>query len=374
MGGTTTQSSQTQTIDPELRSAYLGNLNNATQIANSPALNTDYQSWVASQGGVDQVARQRTPEATWAFDKSKNLLNTLADNTFVTDPNTGETNIGAPGTQQAYQGARDAMATPYNEVGGVGYDANPYKVGQSQALGFGSADIQKYANPYTDQVVNRGMADLERQRQIALQNTGASAIANHAYGGSRQGVAEGETNRGFADAMANFDAQQRSAGYGQGQQMAQFAYGDQSQRDLANQGLMANAGQFNASQAQNADLANQQANFQNIAQRLQASGLLQGIGSDQWNQPQQLAGALQGTDAYQRGVSQEKINAALSAYDWSRQAATQPLQLTSAALGIGIPNLGGTVTGTTKTTQSPLNMIQSLVGLGGQLGSAALLR
>ena len=127
----------------------------------------------------------------------------------------------AQNPQQAYQGERVAGFNPMQEqvFGQVGQLA-----GQGQGLaqkgfnilsGLGTADqgINKYMNPYTQEVIDRSMSDLERQRQMQLQQTGGQALAAKAFGGSRQGVAEALTNEAFARQMGDLSSQLRLQGF-----------------------------------------------------------------------------------------------------------------------------------------------------------------
>ena len=92
----------------------------------------------------------------------------------------------------ASQGFQDSMNTTGGELG--------YR---PMAIGAPSQDnLQQYTNPYETQVVNQSLADLERSRLMAQNVGGAQASAANAYGGSRQGIAEAETNRAFADQAA----------------------------------------------------------------------------------------------------------------------------------------------------------------------------
>jgi len=77
----------------------------------------------------------------------------------------------AGGLQQAMQGTQRAMAGP---------------------------NIGQFMNPYTSMVTGQTLSDLERQRQMAVNTTGAQATRAGAFGGSRHGVAEALTNEGFA--------------------------------------------------------------------------------------------------------------------------------------------------------------------------------
>jgi len=82
----------------------------------------------------------------------------------------------------------------------------------TMAAGMGP-NIQAFANPYQDQVINRTQQDIERQRQMATNTLGAQASQAGAFGGSRHGVAEGMTNEGFARQAADTFAQQRAQGF-----------------------------------------------------------------------------------------------------------------------------------------------------------------
>ena len=130
---------------------------------------------------------------------------------------------------------------------------NPQNVYQSAAQGVGQAgatsgqiatynpaqfgaDVAQFQNPYTQQVTNQTLADLERQRQMAVNTTGAQATAAGAFGGSRHGVAEALTNQGFANTGAQTLANLNSQGF---QNSVQNMFGAQNQA-LSGAGQLAN--------------------------------------------------------------------------------------------------------------------------------------
>lgn len=156
---TTSQSTQ---MDPDVKAFSLDLLNRGRAVADQPY-----------QGYTGQTVAGFSPNQTQAYDMAK---------TFATG------NVGA-GSLQAAQGAA------------------------TRALGFSPANIQEYLNPYTQNVIDTTMSDLERQRQIAQQGTGDRAIAARAFGGDRFGLQEAETNRAAFDTMAKTAAQLRSQGY-----------------------------------------------------------------------------------------------------------------------------------------------------------------
>ena len=77
----------------------------------------------------------------------------------------------AGGLQQAMQGTQAAMAGP---------------------------NVGAFMNPYTSMVTGTALNDLERQRQMTANTTGAQATQAGAFGGSRHGVADALTNEAFA--------------------------------------------------------------------------------------------------------------------------------------------------------------------------------
>ncbi len=130
---------------------------------------------------------------------------------------------------------------------------------QVTAGSFLNKNIQAYMNPYTQSVIDTTLADIERSRQIAGQQGAAQAIRARAFGGSRQGVAEAETNRAAFEQAARTAAQLRAQGY------------------EAATGLMGQE----LSMEQQAALANQQAALQAAQQRAAAATQLYGMGSEQ---------------------------------------------------------------------------------------------
>lgn len=117
------------------------------------------------------------------------------------------------------------------------------------AAGMNMPDISAFQNPYNQQVIDTTMADLERQRQMQQNLLGAQATTARAFGGSRQGIAEAETNRAFAQQGGQLAAQLRQQGFNTALQAAQGQQGQQ----LAAAGQLGNLSQqgFNMGQAIN---------------------------------------------------------------------------------------------------------------------------
>ena len=158
-------------------------------------------------------------------------------------------------------------ATGYTSagVGSQGYDAA--QSGQAPTLSadqvaggqIAGTDLQNYMNPYENQVVQQSLDDLERSRLMAQNVGGAQAGAANAFGGSRQGIAEAETNRAFADQAARTASGLRQAGYDRSTQLAGQDIATRMQAGLANQGSNLQAGTTSAQLAQQRALQNQAA-------------------------------------------------------------------------------------------------------------------
>lgn len=80
--------------------------------------------------------------------------------------------------------------------------------------------VQKYMNPYQQEVIDASMADLNRQRQMQQVADLNTATRAKAFGGSRQGVAQALTNEAYDRTAASTLANLRSQGFNQSQALA----------------------------------------------------------------------------------------------------------------------------------------------------------
>jgi hypothetical protein len=129
------------------------------------------------------------------------------------------------------QGLTDAMSSTRGLM-----NYNPQSVTAGQLA---NTDLRTYMNPYTDEVIDRSLSDLERGRQGAISNTQGQATAAGAFGGSRHGVADSLIGREFADSAGSLAANLRNAGWSQALGSAQFDIGNRLGADQFNsqQGL-----------------------------------------------------------------------------------------------------------------------------------------
>ena len=192
--------------------------------------------------------------------------------------NVNQASAGA--LQQSMQGAQ----------GGMGFQAG-------QLAG---TNLNPYTNPYENQVVQQTLTDLGGAQEKQLNQMGANATAAGAFGGSRHGVAEAETRKGFADTAAQTVSGLRQSGYSQAQQAAQSDIANRMQA----QGMRMGAG------AQLGQLGNQAFN---TGQTLQQNQMQQGL--------------------MQQGLQQSLIDAARNQYAGYTNAPNASLAAPLAALG-----------------------------------------
>jgi len=264
--------------------------------ATSPVANA------AMDGQPNGYARQTTPNNGQGFDSFRSnagLPQPMPLNSGVQQmsaPQQGGYNVNtasAQGLQQAQQGTA------------AGMNYRPMAIGAPS-----QANLQQYTNPYETQVVNQSLADLERSRLMAQNVGGAQASAANAFGGDRQGIAEAETNRAFADQAARTASGLRQTGYQNAQSMAR-------QASIANQ---------------NAGLAGSQ-------QRLNASNQLGNISNLGFGMGQTIQNRMDQQGAMQQALQQQLINAGRQQYAGYTGAPAQSLQYLLSAVG-GAPPVG----------------------------------
>jgi hypothetical protein len=322
------------------------------------------------------MAGGANPQQTQAPQGQSNVFNQSA----------GAYNSALGGTQQAmgFQ-APQAGASGYSAAtaGSQGYDASqiagasPIVEQNVQAGQIAGSDLSAYTNPYENQVVGQALGDIERSRLMQQNQLGAQASAAGAFGGSRQGIAEAETNRAFADQAARTASGLRQSGYANAQQLAgqdiasqmqaslanqganlsaqgqtagntlasqqfnsgalnqagQFNAGAMNTASLANQNALNQAGQFNASAMNQASLANQQAGLAANQQRLGASSQMGNLANLGFGFGNQISDRQQAQGGMQQGMQQMLIDAARNQYQGYTDAPMNALQTNIASTG-----------------------------------------
>jgi hypothetical protein len=232
------------------------------------------------------------------------------------------------------------------------------------APNFLQGDVSAYMNPYIQNVENAALSRLEGATQQAINRLGDQAVAARAFGGSRQGIAEGvalgEATRSAGELSANL----RSQGYNQAAALLQADQQRAMQAQLANQQAGLTASQVNAGQALQAQLANQTAGLQGSQQRLAAANQLANLGTN-YQQSRQLDAALLENIGQQRqAMNQAALDEAYARFQEERN---YPIEMLNLRLGATSATPYGTTTSGTQFVPQGNNFLAGL----GAAGSAA---
>jgi hypothetical protein len=387
------QSSQSQ-LDPAFRDAYLANLETAKGVSGGLQAR-EFAGFNPDQLASFDITRQFADPNSQQM-QQLGTAGTLATSAGLYRPQQVQSREVQAALANAAQLGRGTVRDVANQgvtgqqvtqeaLGAIAPQARA-NIRDVNAGSFLNQNMQAYMNPFNQAVTQQGLTELERSRQLEQQNTAAKATAARAFGGSRQGVAEAETNRSYGDLAQKFIAQQNAAGFESARTSAeadlarqakaqelnqlqdaattkqslelagQFGLANQEaalRAQLANQGIDLSVGQLNTQNAQQVALANQaaqnqiaQANAQNFLQanlanqgaglqanqqRIGASGLLANIAG----QGQQMGFAGANQLAQQGGMQQGFSQAQLDAI---RNLPLEQQQILNQALGI---NVGG---------------------------------
>ena len=105
-----------------------------------------------------------------------------------------------------------------------------YEAGTYDPSLVSGADIMSYMNPFIRGAIDPTLRELEEMKTTELQQMGAQASAAGAFGGSRHGIAEGVTRRGYGQTAGDILATGMAKGYTEAVDLAQ------SDLDRINQG------------------------------------------------------------------------------------------------------------------------------------------
>jgi len=235
----------------------------------------------------------------------------------------------ARGLQGSMQGTQAEMGYQPMQVRATDYSAA--QMGPAGQVA--GADLSAYTNPYESQVVQQSLTDLGGAQEKALNQMGAQATAARAFGGSRQGIAEAETRKSYADQAARMVSGLRQSGYQQAQQLAGQDIARQMQADAANQAALNAQRMFGASQGMTAQQLNQGAGLQGAQYRLGAAGQMGNLGQQAFGTSQAIQQQQMQQGLMQQGLQQQLIDAARGQYAGYTGAPQQSLGLPLAALG-----------------------------------------
>ncbi len=388
--------SSSSTIDPRILSMLQSNYASAQSVANRP-----YQPY--------------TGQLTAGLTPSQEQAGSLLQGAPMMGQGAINTGIGAAtqGTQyQAPQVSGGAYTANAAAPGLMGAPAqtNPASINTGNlpllSAPNGIGNIGSYLNPYTQDVANQTLNELNLQNQQQLMNNAQTATADNAFGGTRQGVADALTNEAYqrtaANELANINSQGfntaagllqnnqqmglnaggqnlsamlsalgQNAGFGQGAGLfnagaqntaSEFNAGNQQQTNLTNAGAANSAQQFDLGQALQAALANQGAAAQAQGLNLQGAGLLGNLGSDQNYNFLAGTNALNAFGTEQQQTQQNALNAQYQQYLNQFNYPVQMQQL----LNSSIPFSGAGTSNPSATGQA----FGGLLGGAGSFGSA----
>jgi len=92
----------------------------------------------------------------------------------------------------------------------------------------GPQAYQQFMSPYQQQVMDTTLTEFDRQKQMALAQQNAQAVAGGAFGGAREGVQRAEYGAQTLQDRAALQAQLLQQGFGQAQQQANTAFTQQA--------------------------------------------------------------------------------------------------------------------------------------------------
>ena len=219
-------------------------------------------------------------------------------------------------------------------IGALG-TAQEYTAG----AGYTPTAFRQFMDPYMEDVIRSQERDIARQGQQQQLQAQASAAGSGAFGGSRQGILQGEIARNVQDQQARTGAALRSQGFAQAQQAAQQA----AQQQLRQAQLTGQLGQTVGS------LGMQTAGLGQLGQQMgvQDVNTLLGIGGLQQQQTQRGLDVARANELAQQALPYQQVGFMSDIFrgvpalqqTYSTQT-TPPPSRTSQMLGLGIAGLG----------------------------------
>jgi hypothetical protein len=306
------------------------------------------------KSSAPQQTVQKTELPPWlneAAQKNLEIADQLASRPY--QPYGGSVVAGfSPEQQQAFQMAQQNVGSYQPALtAGMGAAARGayYDPQMVSAPSFLQGNIQEYMNPYISEVEQRATSNAERALQQQMNQISGQAIQSRAFGGSRQGIAEGVAAAEGARGIGDLSAQLRMQGF---QQAAALQQADQARQ-------------------MQASLANQQAGLSGAGLGIQGAGVLGSLAQQRQQMGLTDVGAVGAVGEQQQQQQQRQLEEAYARFVEQRDFPTQQLNLRLAA--VGATPYGQTTTQT--STGGPQGSgIATALGAGGSFlsGLAAL--
>lgn len=244
----------------------------------------------------------------------------------------------AAATFQNNMGAGNGVLNDAAQVaGGATYSPQQIDAGSIGEV-LSSGGLEKYMNPYVQDVINTSLGDLERSRQGAINEGQAAATAANAFGGSRHGVADSLTNEAALQTAGRLSSDLRADGYNNAIGLAGADLDRNMNEQILNNQFGESAGRFSLDQA----------------------GILGQLGSTMGDANARDAFALAAFGENARNIDQRELDAAYEQY-----LNQQNDGYTRAQLELGLLGSAPVITdssGVTSTTSMP--GATSIIGTG----------
>jgi hypothetical protein len=201
---------------------------------------------------VGNLAGEESSLSNWAGDYVTDMLSYgRAEAESPYEAYTGPLTAGSSVLQdQAFTGLQ-ALNNPLSG------DSITRQMGSFEPTG---ANVNRFMNPYQQEVIDRTAADMQRQDQINQLQQRQQLASAGAFGGSRDALLRAEAASNLSRNIGDMAAEQRSQGFTQAMDRAQQrqqdinkygldviagqAKGGQEQRGIASEGIAADYGQF----------------------------------------------------------------------------------------------------------------------------------
>lgn len=290
---------------------------------------------MGSKGSTSTSSSAPPKEVLEEYKNVVNRANQVAD--LPLNQYTGATLAGfSPMQNAAFQNINNAQGAyqPYfNAASGLINQGTQ----QYTPMAYNAENLQQFQNPYTQNVINSTMANMDIENAKAQQGLTSNAIAKGAWGGDRSGLVKNDLAR--QQALAN--GQVIAGLENQGFQNAQNQFNTQNQMGLQSAGL----------------------NSQNA---FTGAGQYGALGTNALNNTLNAANAQYGAGEAQQNLEQNALNIPYQMFQQQQQYPFQTTQwLSNIAQGIG-----GQMGMNQTSTQPSGNGLSSIIGTG--LGIAGL--
>lgn len=308
-----------------------------------------------SKGGSTKTVEKGTQEVqlpAWMSAAGEGLFKKAQTDSAASPVEAYKGELSAPmdanqKTALATAAANKDIGQDHIKAGADTVQAGTAKGDRVSTSGFTGAAAAKYMSPYIKAVQQATTGEMQRQGQIQLAELGDSAASNHAFGGTREAVAQGEATKGINSNILAYLADSNQAGY----ENAQNQFNTDTDRALTASTTNAGLTQSELDRKIAAGAA-----MGNLGQ--QASG----VASDSVNNLLKTGTVAQQT---QDAADQAKYQEALRVQD-----GTVNRDMDLMAILAGTPrNVTTNTSGTTKNTSNP-GWLSTALGVGGMAASA----